>query len=84
MPVEWSHHSDSNLQGGRYQELHCYRDVKLLEHGMKMVERMLEKRLHRTVSVDEMQFGFMPKTGTIDAVFILRRVQEEHHAKGKK
>ena len=26
-----------------------------------MVERVLEKRLHGTVSVDEMQFGFMPE-----------------------
>ena len=35
------------------------------------------------VSVDEMQFGFMLERGTIDAVFILRRVIEGHHAKGK-
>ena len=27
------------------------------------------------VKVDEMQFGFMPGEGTIDAVFILRRLQ---------
>ena len=26
----------------------------------------------------------MPESGTIDAVFIFRRLQEEHHAKGKK
>ena len=31
-----------------------------------------------------MQIGFMPERGTIDAVFILRRMQEEYHAKGKK
>ena len=31
-----------------------------------------------------MQFGFMPERGTIDAVLILRRLQEEYHAKGKK
>ena len=33
--------------------------------------------------VDEMQFGSMPERGTIDAVFILRRMQEEYHDKGK-
>ena len=60
-----------------------YRAMKLLEHGMKVVERVSEKRLCRKVSVDEMQFGFMPDRGTIDAVFIVRRLQE-HHAKGKK
>ena len=36
------------------------------------------------MSVDEIQFGFMPERGTIDAVFILRRMQGEYHAKGKK
>ena len=40
--------------------------------------------INRIVSVDEMQFGFMPEIGTIDAVFILRRMQEEYHAKGRK
>ena len=29
------------------------------------------------------KFGFMPERGTINAVFILRRMQEEYHAKGK-
>ena len=62
----------------------CYRAVKLLEHSMKVVEMVLEKRLCRIVSVDEMQFGFMPERGTIDAVFIMIKMQEEHHTKGKK
>ena len=30
-----------------------------------------------------MQFGFMPGKGTIDAVFILRKIQEEYLAKQK-
>ena len=42
------------------------------------------KRLCSIVSGDKMEFGFMPERGTIDIVFILRRMQEEHHAKGKK
>ena len=62
----------------------CHRAVKLLEHGMKVVERVLEKRLCIIVTVDEMQFGLMPERGTIDAVFILRRLQEKEHAKGTK
>ena len=35
----------------------------LLEHGMKVVERLC-----RIVTVDDMSFGFMPERGTIDAV----------------
>ena len=38
----------------------------------------------RMVKVDEMQFGVMPGKGTIDAVFILRRLQEEYFDKEKK
>ena len=62
----------------------AYRGVKLLEHAMKIVERVLVNRIRRIVEVDEMQFGFMPGKGTTDAVFILRRLQEEYRAKGKK
>ena len=31
-----------------------------------------------------MQFGFIPAKGTIDAVFISRRIQEQYLAKQKK
>ena len=50
---------------------------------MKLVERVLEERLSRVVTVNEMQFGFTPVRGAIDAVFILRKMQKEHHVKGK-
>ena len=45
---------------------------------------MLVKMLHRIMSVDEMQFGFILERGTIDAVFFLRMMQEEYQAKGRK
>ena len=61
----------------------CHRAVKLLEHRIKMVERALEKRLCRTVSIFELQFGFMPEGAKIVALLVLR-MEEEYHAKGKK
>ena len=61
----------------------CYWAVNLHEQGMTVVESVMEKWLRWIVSVDEMLFGSMPERGTIDAVFILRRMQEEFHAKGK-
>ena len=48
---------------------------------MKVV---IDKSICRIVTVNEMQFGFTPERATTDSVFILRRMQEEHHAKGKK
>ena len=59
-----------------------HRGVKLLEHATKIVEKVLEKTL--TVTIDGMQFGFVPGKGTIDAVFILRRIQEGYLARQKK
>ena len=32
------------------------------------------------VTVDEMCVGFVPQRGTIDVVFILKRLQEDYHA----
>ena len=51
---------------------------------MKIVERVLEKRIRELVKVDDMQFGFMPGKGTTDALFILRRMQEEFCGSEKK
>ena len=42
------------------------------------------RRFHIIVTVNEVQFGFIPESGAIDSVFTLRRLQEEYHAKGKK
>ena len=71
---------------GKGDAMNCgaYRGVNLLQHAMKIVEKVLEKRMPRMVKVDKMQFGFMHDKGTIDAVFILRRLQEEYLDKEKK
>ena len=50
---------------------------------MKVAERVLDNRLRRVVSVDEIQFGSMPERGTLDAVFILRTLRK-YHIKGEK
>ena len=65
---------------GDIRNCSCYGAVKFLEHGLKVVEGVLEKRLCRIVNVNEVQIGFVPKRGTIVAVFILRRLQEMYHA----
>ena len=58
-------------------EYGSYRAVKLLEHGMKVLEGVLEKRLRWKVKIDDMQFGFVPGRGTVDAIFMVRQLQEK-------
>ena len=45
---------------------------------MKIAERVLERRLRQAVEIDKMQFGFKPGTGTSDAIFIARQLQDSH------
>ena len=69
---------------GDVMSCESYREVKLLEHAMKIVERVLERRIRTLINLNEMQFGFMPGKGTVDAIFIVRRMQEEYQKKDKK
>jgi len=65
-------------------ECGSYRGIKLLEHAMKVVERIFEHRIQQHTEVGDMQFGFMKGKGTTDAIFIVRQMQENFRVKGKK
>ena len=55
MPVEWA----LIFKGNRStRNCSCHKAVKFLEYGM-VLERVLDKRFCRVVTVDEMQFGSM-------------------------
>ena len=86
IPDDWKCSVMVPIFKGKGDTMSCgsYRGVKLLEHAMKVVERILEKRLRSIAGVDEMQCGFMPGKGTTDALFTVRRLQEEYRAKNKK
>ena len=86
MPKEWKISVVVPIFKGKGDVMSCgaYRGVKLLEHAMKIVERVLEKRIRCLVNPNKMQFGFMPGRGTIDAQFILHRMQEKYQDEGKK
>ena len=93
MSVEWALNieiyiyiqiADPVFKGkGEIRNCSYNRVVKLLEHRMKIAEMVL-RRIWRIVTANEMEFGIMPERGTTHAVFILRRLQEEYHVKGKK
>ena len=61
---------------GDVLECRSSRGIKLLEHGMKVAKRVLERRLRQAVEIDKMQFGLRPGTGTTHAIFIARQLQE--------
>ena len=86
MPDEWKTSVIVPIFKGKGDGMSCgsYRGVKLLEHAMKIVERVLERRIQTPVNLNEMQFGFMPGKGTVGAIFIVRRMQEEYQKKDKK
>ena len=52
--------------------------MKLLEHTIKTVVSVLERRIQTLVNLNKMLFRFMPGKGTEDAIFIVRRMQEKY------
>ena len=86
IPNEWKTSVVVPIFNGRIDVMNSvsYRGVKLLEHGMKIIERVLERRIRALVDFDKAQFGFMPGKGITDALFLVRRLQEEHRAKDKR
>jgi len=63
---------------GKGDALECgsYRGIKLLDHVMKVLERVIKKRVRSKVSINDTQFGFRSGRGTTDAIFIVRQIQE--------
>ena len=86
MPDEWKTSVIVPIFKGKGDVMSCrsYRGVKLLEYAMKIVERVLERQIRALANLNEMQFGFMPGKGTVDAIFMVRRIQEEYQKKDKK
>jgi len=58
--------------------------IKLLEHAMKVIERVFDRRIRKKVKTDAMQFGFMPGKVITDAIFTVWQMQEKYGCKGKK
>ena len=48
------------------------------------MERVFERRLRNMVTINDMQCGFMPGKGTVDALFMVRMLQEKYGRKKRK
>jgi hypothetical protein len=86
IPDEWRCSALVPLYKGKGDVRDCgaYRGVKSLEHAMKVVERVFLMRLRKMVEIDEMQCGFMPGKGTVDALFMARMLQDRYGRKKRK
>ena len=78
MPSEWDVSFIISLFKNKGEALDWdnYRDLKLTEHELKIVELIIEVSIRGVVNVDDIQFGFMTGRGTTDTIFILRQIQE--------
>jgi len=56
------------------QDCNNYKGIKLLNHTMKLWERLIERRLQKDISISENQFDFMPGRSTTEAIYLLRRL----------
>ena len=85
VPSDWNLSFIINLFKGKGDALlrGNYRGLKLQEQAMKVMEHILNTIIQNIVSIDEMQFSFMPGRSTIDAIFILRQLQEKFLGKKK-
>ena len=86
IPEDWKSSVVLPVYKGKGDPMECgsYRGIKLLEHAMKVVERIFEHRIRQQIVIDDMQFGFMKCKGTTDAIFIESQMQENFRVKGKK
>lgn len=78
IPKDWKGSYTIPIFKGKGDALKCgnYRGIRLLEHGMKVYEKVLEKRLRRIIRIDKYQFGFCPGRSTTEAIYTMRGLQE--------
>ena len=66
---------------GNMTECTNYRGIKLMCHGMKLYERLVEDRLRQVIEISSTQYGF--QQSTTEPIFALRMMQEKHLEKRK-
>jgi len=85
IPEDWKSSVILPIYKGKGYPMECgsYRGIKLVEHAVKVVERIFDHRIWQQIEVDDMQFGFIKGKGTTDAIFTVRQMQENFRVKGK-
>ena len=70
IPEDWKRSTMIPIYKGKGNILECGNrsGIKLLEHGMVLYERILDRRLMEAIKINEMQCGFMPGKGITNAI----------------
>jgi hypothetical protein len=86
IPGDWCQSVMCPIYKGKGDALSCgsYRGIKLLAHGLKIFECILNRKLRQVVKINDSQFGFVPGRGTTDAIFLVRQIQESIISKERK
>ena len=71
IPEDWKSSVVLPIYKGKGDPMECgsYRGIRLLEHAMKVVERIFEHKIRQQIEIDFMQFVFMKDKQTTDAIF---------------
>ena len=85
MPKDWRKSWMLSIYKGKGDVLDCrsHRSINLIDHLMKVLVRLAEKKVKSKSTLDSMQFGFTSGKETTDAIFIVRQMQEKYLAKKK-
>jgi len=86
IPEDWKCSSTIPIYKGKGDAMVCgkYSGVTLLEHGMKVYEYVLEKRMRDMVDIGNYQLRFCQGRPTAGAMFILRMLQKKYSQKNRK
>ena len=84
VPTDWEESFVVCLYKGKGDALDRgnYRDLKLTKQAMKILERIVDGLIRQVVSIDDSQFGFVPRRGT--TIFVVRQLQEKYLAVNKR
>jgi hypothetical protein len=80
MPYDWNTGTIVPVYKGKGDPLTCnsYRPIKLLEHTLKLLERIISRRILKIAHINSMQRGFLPDRSALDAIFAVRTIVERH------
>ena len=76
VPIDWEQSFNVCFYKGKGDALDKgnYRGLKLMEQAIKILERIVDGLIRKVVSIDDSQFGFVPRRGSTDAIFVVRQL----------